>query len=633
MSRSNVVPLNHASPWKMEGFVELSGENSKHLVVPCVWSGPRISHIANEILAVVAVGYAALVVGAVFATSLARWLGWSYWGLLIAAVLFDVLGSKRIKGKWGGQWRLTLLTGLFGAGVFIVKYTYVYLEWLPAAAMLVLWLLFAGPALRSAFSARNLAWSLLIIGCTLGLGTLFVALGRILGAVALNVDLLFAETATGFFWISAVLVSPLLVCGFIAGVLYKARALEILDLIHDVTRYVGRKKKRRGLDVAFGELVNSIRSLAPRSQLVVVSHSLGTVVSTSALLQMPGQRVHLVTMGSPIHFMTLVYPRVVRDPQFLADQLSSKGSVASWLNLWRDSDPIGRSLAVKNVSFRQRSLGPGGHADYWNDKRTWDEIARRISNQTIEAGVVEPAESMMVRRGLPLLATGTVLIWLIAGGAWMFSGVNASAGLSLPKELSVLTTEPSRLTGRLVNQGGDPAFPGIGIRLRTGLLGSIEAVTDELGGFDFDQIRRGDYSIEIEREAFEAGDALYHYRQGFERTISVVEGAQVRHDEILYPVGHIRGRVLDSSGRPAIAIVLNPGRPGDQTRVDRVDRVDGSFDLRTLWPPLENLPITIRGFSPQITRRFVIPRSQLEFSKVFELGEVVLHETGDSEGD
>ena len=293
VSRSNVVPLNHASPWKMEGFVELSGENSKHLVVPCVWSGPRISHIANEILAVVAVGYAALVVGAVFATSLARWLGWSYWGLLIAAVLFDVLGSKRIKGKWGGQWRLTLLTGLFGAGVFIVKYTYVYLEWLPAAAMLVLWLLFTGPALRSAFSARNLAWSLLIIGCTLGLGTLFVALGRILGAVALNVDLLFAETATGFFWIIAVLVSPLLVCGFIAGVLYKARALEIPSYPR---RYTVRRSKKeetwarrrfcRAWSTVFGPSHQEVSSLSFPS-------SLGTVVSTSALLQMPGREYTL----------------------------------------------------------------------------------------------------------------------------------------------------------------------------------------------------------------------------------------------------------------------------------------------------------------------------------------------------
>lgn len=68
--------------------------------------------------------------------------------------------------------------------------------------------------------------------------------------------------------------------------------------------------------------------------VVVVAHSLGTVVALEALHEHPSDIRLLVTLGSPIAMRTVVWPRLVPQPP------STPATVAEWLNFWDRDDVI-----------------------------------------------------------------------------------------------------------------------------------------------------------------------------------------------------------------------------------------------------------------------------------------------------
>lgn len=108
----------------------------------------------------------------------------------------------------------------------------------------------------------------------------------------------------------------------------------LLGQLAQVGRYLGRGEPDdagMALDARIRRCV--LHGVDPSRPLVVVAHSLGTVVAYEALHQYPGQVALLVTLGSPLAtgaaVLQRVRPRPARTPE----------AVERWINFW-DRDDI-----------------------------------------------------------------------------------------------------------------------------------------------------------------------------------------------------------------------------------------------------------------------------------------------------
>lgn len=102
---------------------------------------------------------------------------------------------------------------------------------------------------------------------------------------------------------------------------------------------VGRYLDRRPTKASLGSAVRArlLDGLDPARPLVVVSHSLGTVVAYEALHEYGGTVPLWVTLGSPLALGAVVLDRLVPTPA------TCPNNVASWLNFWdRDDIIVGR---------------------------------------------------------------------------------------------------------------------------------------------------------------------------------------------------------------------------------------------------------------------------------------------------
>ncbi|WP_331724239.1 hypothetical protein OG416_35640 (plasmid) [Streptomyces longwoodensis] len=110
-----------------------------------------------------------------------------------------------------------------------------------------------------------------------------------------------------------------------------------------VARYLNRRGKKAELGAAIRSRV--LEGIDPSRPLVVVSHSLGTVVAYEALHEYEGQVPLWVTLGSPLALGGVVLQRLVPRPPRCPDQ------VGAWLNFWDRNDVIaGRPLLANWIA-------------------------------------------------------------------------------------------------------------------------------------------------------------------------------------------------------------------------------------------------------------------------------------------
>lgn len=116
-------------------------------------------------------------------------------------------------------------------------------------------------------------------------------------------------------------------------------------------------------------------------QVVLVAHSQGSVICAWLLAHTPASEVGgplLVTAGSPLASLYgAFFPCYFNDDLYrrISDSTPGRG----WVNLWRDTDPIGtavpcadnRQLADPDPAGRLR-----GHSDYWTAAELTGEIER-----------------------------------------------------------------------------------------------------------------------------------------------------------------------------------------------------------------------------------------------------------------
>ncbi|MGW0854703.1 hypothetical protein [Streptomyces sp. NPDC002690] len=110
--------------------------------------------------------------------------------------------------------------------------------------------------------------------------------------------------------------------------------IQLLPVLSQVGRYLGRKEpdgEGLGLDVRIRERV--LDGLDPTRPLIVISHSLGTVVAYEALHLYEGPVALWLTLGSPLAMGAVVLQRLMPRPP------RTPPGVERWLNFW-DRDDI-----------------------------------------------------------------------------------------------------------------------------------------------------------------------------------------------------------------------------------------------------------------------------------------------------
>jgi alpha/beta hydrolase fold len=151
-----------------------------------------------------------------------------------------------------------------------------------------------------------------------------------------------------------------------------------------VARYLARHEpdeSGRTLDEQIRGRVSEALGPGP---VVVVAHSLGTVVCLEALQDYQGDVPLLVTLGSPIAMRTVVWPRLVPHPPRTPPQ------VRRWLNFWdRDDIICARSRIEDSVAPNSDQVRP--KSDRVDSDGLWVHTATKYLAQPAVAGPIAEA--------------------------------------------------------------------------------------------------------------------------------------------------------------------------------------------------------------------------------------------------
>lgn len=178
----------------------------------------------------------------------------------------------------------------------------------------------------------------------------------------------------------------------IAGILgtlilsFRHRLSAGLGVVRDVTSYSIRTHKRRGpphypvrrqMLRRFDLVLDYLQGQMPDAgRLIVISHSQGTMIATTALARradLPPE-VRLVTMGSPLgHIYQQYFPAGF-------DVADLPGRLTRWLNIYRCDDFVGTAILDPQGRIDNQPVASGGHLNYWIDHQVWD-----IALQDLEA--------------------------------------------------------------------------------------------------------------------------------------------------------------------------------------------------------------------------------------------------------
>ncbi|MFD5016234.1 hypothetical protein [Streptomyces chartreusis] len=159
----------------------------------------------------------------------------------------------------------------------------------------------------------------------------------------------------------------------------------LLGHLSQVGRYLGRGEPDgagRALDVRVRERV--LRGADPERPLVVVAHSLGTVVAFEALHHYSGPVRLLVTLGSPLATGAAVLQRVRPRPPCTPER------VARWLNFWDRDDIVVSRPRVQQWMGSSRS-GVAPVTDRVDSDGIWVHTATKYLQQPAVAGPVVEA--------------------------------------------------------------------------------------------------------------------------------------------------------------------------------------------------------------------------------------------------
>jgi len=138
------------------------------------------------------------------------------------------------------------------------------------------------------------------------------------------------------------------------------------------------------------QLTDTVREVAMREPLVLIGHSQGSVLAYLALLRLSAKlrrSIALITVGSPLGSLyRTFFPHYFTQGAFSALG-GGPGGVKQWLNLYRDTDPIGGPIFDATAERLQESAPknyaeaavyrPKIHSEYWSEPRVVAADVRR----------------------------------------------------------------------------------------------------------------------------------------------------------------------------------------------------------------------------------------------------------------
>jgi hypothetical protein len=203
----------------------------------------------------------------------------------------------------------------------------------------------------------------------------------------------------------------LLLGGVLMMIALAAGAVHSGNLLRDVVHYLHAapgRKSRDGMEMRreLQSLIIGILARPAPPRLVLVSHSLGTVILMDLLLNelrdVPGDSciaVDVVTAGSPIRrLINRLLPARLPGTAELCDRLraGARVKVDRWFNVYRVFDFVGQALTYSallriarrddgagTVAIREHLLRPlldwrVGHSNYWEDERFVAYLAQEV---------------------------------------------------------------------------------------------------------------------------------------------------------------------------------------------------------------------------------------------------------------
>lgn len=263
----------------------------------------------------------------------------------------------------------------------------------------------------------------------------------------------------------------------------------LLLLAADVVRYIGDSRYRTAIREKTAHAIRTRRD----GPVMVVAHSLGSVIAFDALAQMnphEGKDIVLITMGSPLRrlmhrFMPAAYPQ----PRQARAQLVKAARLRRWINIYRPQDVVGAALfgdAGGDFSTDQRFRGPlarlRAHLNYWDDRMVLERVLSALRQPTAAlqddavapSPVVNgpiPSDSATFAQGVDLLsvllpaAAFARLVWLLI---WLYH-VDQSPLLTILLGIVLVVLVPSTMRALFVytlsfagiDQGGVQFVPAI----------------------------------------------------------------------------------------------------------------------------------------------------------------------------
>lgn len=188
----------------------------------------------------------------------------------------------------------------------------------------------------------------------------------------------------------------------------------MLLLAADVVRYLGDAPHRRRIQQQVIDAINSSRN----AHLIIVAHSLGSVIAVDALCSFASasaNNITLITMGSPLRrLMHRLLPNEYPAPAGIRASLLQAGVIDRWINIYRPVDMVGASLFrgfsgdYSTKEWIKGWLPPlHAHMNYWNDPKVLERVLLGVTTNPINE-VVCPVEREPLVNG-PILADSPAL--------------------------------------------------------------------------------------------------------------------------------------------------------------------------------------------------------------------------------